>query len=138
MRLAHPVHRFKAGDRDWSGMGYDGRGEEHARGRRMIPILVVAGLIIGFLPRRWPIVGVVAIGIGGTLLFASDDLLSGPLDAFAVFAIGAINAAAGAFVAWLIKRLISTNTPSTDAPSPPVQDAPRNSTFDDDDRPKTH
>lgn len=72
----------------------------------MIPTLLLAGLPIGLLPRWWPVVGVLIAGIGWTILFAVDDLLSGPVDAIFVFAFGVANLAGGAFIAWLVKRLI--------------------------------
>lgn len=76
----------------------------------MIPILLMTGIVIGLLPGRLPIPGVLVAAIIWTVLFARDDLLTGPLDTAFVFAWGIVNLAAGAFIAWLIKRLISTST----------------------------
>lgn len=71
----------------------------------MIPIILIVGALIGCLPRWWPLVGIIAIGIIGVLLFASDDLLNSPIDAAGVFLLGGASTAAGTCITWLLKRL---------------------------------
>lgn len=74
----------------------------------MIPILLLVGLVVGILPGWWRIAGVVAVGVASVLLFANDDLLRHPIDGVAVFGLAVVNTAAGAFITWLLKRLITT------------------------------
>ena len=73
----------------------------------MIPTLLLIGLVIGILPRWLPISGVLATAIAWTVLFARDDLLTGPIEAAFVFIWGLANLAAGAFLSWLVKRFIA-------------------------------
>lgn len=74
----------------------------------MIPILLLAGLAIGLLPRWWRIAAVVAVGVVSVLLFERDDLITQPVDAAGVFVLAVVNTGAGAFFGWLIRRLVTT------------------------------
>ncbi|HWV34794.1 MAG TPA: hypothetical protein VNZ55_04125 [Thermomicrobiales bacterium] len=70
----------------------------------MIPTLLLGGLLIGLLPRWWPIVGIIIAATIWTILFALDDLLASPVDTVFVFVLGAVNLTASAFVTWLVKQ----------------------------------
>lgn len=72
----------------------------------MIPILVLAGGVLGLLPRWWPIAAVLLATVAWTFLWADDDLLQSTTDAIFIFVWGLINIGAGAFIAWLAKRFI--------------------------------
>lgn len=75
----------------------------------MIPLLFIAGLVIGLLPRWLPIAGVVLAAIAWTLFWGDDDLLQTPTDAAFVFAWGLASLAVGALIARTAKRLIATD-----------------------------
>jgi hypothetical protein len=74
----------------------------------MIPTLLLAGVIIGLLPRPWFIVGILLSAAAWTLLLTFSKP-GAPLDAasmFGDFAIATINSALAVFVTRKIVRLV--------------------------------
>lgn len=75
-------------------------------GGTMIPTLLVAGIIFGFLPGRWALVGVLGLGVTWTVLLLMEGEMSGPGEAISAALFGLANAAVGGSVSQLLRHAV--------------------------------
>lgn len=73
----------------------------------MIPTTLIVGAVMGLLPGRWPVIGVLASGVAWMVLLFSTSVLHGPAEAAGAFLLGAANAGVAALVVWSVKRAIT-------------------------------
>lgn len=69
----------------------------------MIPTLLLAGLVVGMLPAKWALVGVVVLGLGWGVLLFSSGTVTGVDGTFWAALLGLANAVVGASISQSVR-----------------------------------
>lgn len=73
----------------------------------MIPTTLIVGAVMGLLPGRWPVIGVLASGVAWMVLLFSTSVRGPEQECPGRFRWSVQNAGVAALVVWSVKRAIT-------------------------------